>query len=92
MYFPIGSSRPTFFSSTSCRIEVTVKVLVSLPIRMCRSGDIFWPVLLSATPKDFTYSPLSGVHTPTVTPGTFASSMTFCTAVSSSFSTAGVSF
>ncbi len=70
---------------------MTVNVLVSLPIRMNRSGLIFSPVLLSATPKDLTYRPLSGVQMPTLTPGTLACFMTRCTAWSIWRCTAGVS-
>lgn len=53
-YLPIGSSRPTLPSSTSLSSAVTVKVLVSLPIRVYRSGDILRPSLLSAAPNDRT--------------------------------------
>ena len=40
MYFPMGSSRASLPSWTSCRMTVEVIVLVLLPIRKWSSTDI----------------------------------------------------
>lgn len=87
----MGSSSPILPSSTSFSIAVTVKVLVSLPIRMLRPSVMGAPVALSATPKARRYSPLPGADRATCTPGTLASSIAFRMASSNCRATAGVS-
>ncbi len=89
-YLPIGSSSPALPWSTSRSRPVTVKVFVSLPIRMLSPVTIAVPATLSETPKAFRYSPC-GVDRLTITPGTEASVSTRCTAVSSRAVTSGVS-
>jgi hypothetical protein len=48
---------------------MTVNVFVMLPIGACRSCVIGRPVNRSATPRDATQLPWSGIHKPTVTRG-----------------------
>ena len=68
-YWSTVSSRPTFPSSTSCRISVTVKDLVTLRSGHAMSAVGSAPVLRSATPVAETQLPWPGTNTPTTAAG-----------------------
>jgi hypothetical protein len=69
MYLPIGSSRASLPSWTSCRMTVDVMVLVLLPIRKWSSTDIGSSAPSVPVPKVPVQSPWSGEATNTTAPG-----------------------
>ena len=68
-YFPIGSSRASLPSCTSCRITVDVIVLVLLPIRKWSVIDIGTSLPSSPVPNVADQSPCSCDRMSTTTPG-----------------------
>ena len=76
------SSSVSFFSSTSWRTMVAVKVLVIEPIGATMLVRIGVLVAGSASPRAVTKDPWPGIQSPKMTPGAFPSAMVLSMAAS----------